>query len=57
MFGNGWMDNGKIYPLLSKRKKKVAFMVTKKRTTITFMGWMTNDLLKKRYATSAYDRY
>ena len=30
-------------------------MDTKRRTTITFMDWMTNDLLKKRYATSAYD--
>ena len=60
MSGNVWMNNGKIYTDLSKNqqmKKKEVFTDTTKRTTVTFMGWMTNDLPTKRYASSAYDRY
>ena len=38
-------------------KKKEVFTDTTKRTTVKFMGWMTNDLPTKRYASSAYDRY
>ena len=38
-------------------KKKEVSTDTMKRTTVTFMGWMTNDIHETRYATSAYDGY